>query len=85
MNKARYTLAGRGSDGKGLTKHLGRRSDEKGSPKHLSRSSNAKTARSAEKVNADRRTERLTDIAGYIDKCTRQKTEVFILCRLSVD
>ena len=44
---------------------VGRGSDEKGLPKHLGRGSNAKTVRNSEKVNADQRTERPTDIAGY--------------------
>ena len=52
-NKAVYTSQsrvqmGRGSDGKGL-------------PKHLARSSNAKTTRNAKKVNEDRRTERVVE------------------------
>ena len=40
---------------------VGRGSDDKGLPRHLDRSSNAKTACSAEKVNGDGRTDGGTD------------------------
>ena len=40
---------------------VGRGSDDEGLSKHLGRSSNAKTARNAEKVNADGPMDRPTD------------------------
>ena len=52
-NKAVYTSRSR--------VRVGRGSDDKGLPKHLGRSSNAKTARNAEKVNGDGPTDGPTD------------------------
>ena len=72
-NKAVYTSRSR--------VRVGRGSDDKGLPKHLGRSSNAKTARNAEKAKCDRptdrrtdrRTDRPTDTVTYRVACTRLK------------
>ena len=74
---------------------VGRGSDDKGLPKHLGRSSHAKIAHKAEKANADGqtdgrtdgRTDRPTDIAGCRVACTRLKigdiNEALRICKRS--
>ena len=67
-NKAVYTSQSR--------VRVGRGSDDKGLPKHLGRSSNAKTARNAKKAKCDRPTDRQTDRVGHRVACTRLKSEI---------